>query len=247
MSTKLIKNWKEEDITLYKERWKTSNHAELQKIYGFSERTITNINKEFGLKVGVTPGKSYQIRRDCYPVGTIVRHDNTKLGKKLAYIIDENHKRVRLHIYNWLKAGKTIPSGFVLCYIDSKKENPDEVDNLVLKTRVQLLIERRIYKQGRKPKVAKEKIQREIKPKVLKAPKIPKPPKAKKEKKIVTSAISSFHRSIPTIKKKEKSYTTASQDLSKMIPVRVNSKTIVYAKCEEDIPRIMQRFSKTAS
>jgi hypothetical protein len=260
---KHFSTWCQKDKDEYIELWKKHNHLQLQRIYGCHEKTITNINRKLGLKVGVTHGKKYSRRKDRMSAGTIVLHNNNKTGRKFAYIITEDF-RERLHIYNWKQAGNEIPDGYLLGYKNPYIEDPierDSLDNLELKTRQSVILDNiRIRKtpikikpvidfkppREKKPRKARE---RKIKPERQKVIRVrikePKPKVVPPPKQPVIKPVKQSREAIrPTPKRVDKVYKTVHRDFSKLIPVRIDHKTIVYARSEQEIPKILQRFSK---
>lgn len=246
----------------YIEAWKTHTGEQLAKMFNISEKTVTNTNKRLGLKKGLRdengkPVKQYVRRNDAYPIGTIVTH-HSKANGELKFVINEEGKRVALRVYNWLKAGREIPKGRKIFYIDPSRENRDEIDNLTMKEgRILFRIDiKRAEKREKRRQIEKRKedaqkkreakkacieaarIERER----LRAEKFEERQREREEKKRIKEVSEYNHR----FKRKEKVWQTKEVDVSKLIPVRIDRKTVVYAKSEADIPRIKQRYSKAS-
>lgn len=249
----------------YREAWKTHTGDQLSQMFGISKRCVTDTNKRLGLQKGLRdngrPIKQYIRRKDAYPIGTIVTH-KLKNGKSIKLIINEQGKRVRLHVHNWLK------EGYILFYKDAGREDRDEVDNLVLKTRIQHLLEtrnkpilfridvKRIEKAKKSLQIQKRKedaIQkREAKKARIEAARMERErlraerlaEKQRKEEEREKIRLASEYNK--RFKKKEKVMRTRVVDTSNLIPVKIDHKTIVYARSEADIPRIKQIYGKAS-
>lgn len=216
----------------YREAWKTHTGGELSKMFNISEKTVTNTNKRLGLQKGLKddsgkPFKQYVRRKDAYPVGTIVTH-HSKANGELKFIINEQGERIALRVHNWLKAGRPLPKGRKIFYIDPNRENRDEVDNLI--TKEQRISSRKKRSRG-------------------KAARIEKPGKVPKKKIAAKTPPVKITRTLQEVrfKRPEKVLPTKQVDTSKLIPVRIDHKTIVYAKSEADISRIKELYSKKVS
>lgn len=246
----------------YKEAWKTHTGEQLAKLFNISEKTVTNTNKRLGLQKGLTddngkPLKRYVRRKDAYPVGTIVTH-HSKANGELKFIINEHGKRIALRVHNWLKAGRELPKGRKIFYIDPNRENRDEVDNLTMKEgRILFRIDiKRAERQEKRRQIEKRKEDAQkkreakntcietarIEREKIRAEKFEERQREKAEKKRIKEVSQYNHR----FKRKEKVWQTKEVDVSKLIPVRIDHKTVVYAKSEADIPRIKQRYSKAS-
>jgi hypothetical protein len=239
------KNWIEEQVKEYTQRWKVSTGSDLQKIYGVSQRTITSINKHFGLWVNVGKDgkanpikKSYRTKKDSYPFGTIVQHNVN--GKKRPFIITEQG-RVRLHLYTWKQAGREIPEGYVLGFKDLNQEN-NELENLVLKTREEIARDnvRRCHPNA-KPKIKRFKgIKKASKGNVR--PERSKAKEAKENRLKVERDWQAQSKKNKIVKR----YPNKTVDLSSKVAVRLNAKTIVFVNPGADIEEIKKRYSKAS-
>jgi hypothetical protein len=272
------KNWKQQDVDLYFARWKEKSSSELAIIYNVSRRAITNINKRLGLRrdKGVTYAshpkrKKYKKKSDAAPVGTIQTYKIN--GKMESWIVIEGG-REKLHLYNWKQAGNVIPEGFILGFKDMTLQNPEKsnIENLVLKTRLQVILENVKNRKPAKPRKTKPvfRIDKVRKPKTPKPKKVKEGPfvyelkaaqvaqrkaarlekkrqqeqdqleKKRKRDAELLIAKNNHHRH----RRKEPVFQTKPVDLSKLIAVKIDHRTTVFAKCVEDIPKIIARYSK---
>jgi hypothetical protein len=261
----------------YREAWNIHDGPQLSKMFNISIRTVTATNKRLGLKKGLTdergnPIKHYTRRKDAMPIGSIVTHNCQKTGKARRFIINEQGERVRLHIHNWLSAGNTIPEGYVLCYRDTDADNPDNIDNLILKTRIQNLLEHRgllsgvsvfkinLKRQEKYDKALKRKQAKEVADREKEAKRAAREATRKERERVKSEILAERERKDRVrrqisqasaynhrFRRREKVLEIKPVDTSVLIPVRIDHKTIVYAKSHADIPRIIERYSKKAS
>jgi hypothetical protein len=239
------KNWTEEQVKEYTQRWQVSTGSDLMKIYGVSQRTITAINQHFGLKLktatdaqGNPIKKSYRKRKAAYPFGTIVYHNVN--GKKRAFIITDQG-RVRLHIHTWKQAGRDIPKGYVLGFKDLNQEN-NQLENLVLKTREEIARDnvRKAYPNPQAKIRRFNGIKRAGKGNVR--PERSKAKEAKENRLKVEREWQAQSKKNKIVKK----YPNKAVDLSSKVAVRLNAKTIVFVNPGADIEEIKKRYSKAS-
>jgi hypothetical protein len=234
------KNWTEDQIKEYTQRWRVSTGKELMAIYGISQKRVTAINKFIGLRVQGDSliKKTYRKRKDAYPFGTIVYHNVN--GKKRTFIITEQG-RVRLHIYTWKQAGREIPEGYVLGFKDLNPEN-NELENLILKTREEIARDnvRKAYPNAKakiKPfKAVKKPSKVNVKAERLKAK------EAKENRLKIEREWQERSRKNKIVKR----YPTKTVDLSSKVAVRINPKTIVFVAPGTDIEAIKRRYQKAS-
>jgi hypothetical protein len=237
--------WTKQRKAAYLKKAEYLTTRELAALYGLNEESAGIYKRRFktGYKAPKTSNsggvaylngrRKHQRRKDANPVGTIVYHKKEATGDSLAHVITETG-RIRLHIHNWLKAGKTIPEGYILCYKDPTRWNRDAVDNLELRTRLQNILMHR--------KAVEQKVV--FKTDLPKKPRVrergPYKPRPAKPKPIMIAAKASP-------KKAERKYATRPLNLSQKIKVQLDRRTWVYVTPGSDIEAIRQKYLKKAS
>lgn len=232
--------WTTHDKKILEENYEHYTRSELAEKIGVTENSVKRKAYDLGLtkseealsKIYKRPNAG-QYQKGCDPI-------NLKYDKAITYRLDNRGKLYKwirlsknqwqmLHVYLWEKAGNTIPEGFVLKFKDNNPLNC-VLQNLEVIDRRQLLtlnktIARNEEKMNDKRKRRAAKAQsKKLRDRIMNVQK----PKVKAPEKSV---------------KPNGTYKTRDINLSALISVRINRKTVIFVKPGTDIEKIKRQYA----
>lgn len=280
-----IINFTPEKKKEYTRNYRLNTIDQLAAMYGVSRSVICIYNRKLGLRRSQEDKKKIAAkyfkpnnqkprapRKDKTPVGDIGYR--LTAGVKTPWIMTEEGW-VRLHLYTWKQAGNEIPEGYVLGFKDLDPANC-ELENLELKTRLQILLENRgkrkpkeivwrvgsktrekaerkkkVWKMSEKMKAKKEaqkaanaKLRAERRAERERAKEAER--KARIEAKKADKVSREWMRAARKSRESQKVIGNRPLNLSDKIAVRIDHKTIIYVRKDQNIEQVIQRYKKAS-